>query len=99
MKFIDVASPNSNSKRSQPSHTQNQFKDENGGAFSPQSSNQHLALYTELEAYKRRQMYRDQGKLNKLAEQLHNLRVKCDARGIVDCFDELKLYAEKIRRI
>lgn len=96
---MDVASPTSHSKKSLPSHTQTQFKEDAAGAFSPQSSDQHLALYNELEAQRRRRAYLDPAKLDKLAQQLHSLRVKCDARGMVDCFDELNLYSEKIRRI
>ena len=29
---------------------------------------------------------------------LKNLQVKCDARGLVDSFDEMMLHSEKVRR-
>lgn len=34
----------------------------------------------------------------KFSQACQTLRIKCEARGLVDSFDELMLYSEKIRR-
>ena len=37
--------------------------------------------------------------ISRLGQAIHGLRVKCEARGLVDCFDQLMLHSEKIRRL